>query len=293
MLDRSFVFVALCALAIGCSTPAREDAAANEDAVQGGTIDTKHTFVVGIATAKDGWCTGTLIASNVVLTARYCVSETTQRTPSGACDEDFTTLRRLDKVFVTTATHRDDAATHYRVKRVEVPEATSFCGNDIALLVLAQSIPTIEAIPATPAIDAKLTERVQIGDPVVAAGYGNTSATASDFGTRRILRDAIVQCLPGDATSDCLLFPTPVTSGEFNLGGGMCNGDSGAAVFESEGFDEGRPRALGVLSRYVPLGDDCRFATYTRIDVFADFLREMTRQAAGEGNSPAPEWTVP
>lgn len=293
MIDRSFVFVGLTALAIGCSTPAQEDAAASNDAVQGGTVDTKHTFVVGFATASGGWCTGTLVAPNVVLTARHCVSETTQRTAVGVCDEDFTTLRSLDNVFVTTATHRDDDTTHYRVKRVEVPDATSFCGNDIALLILAKSIPNGEATPATPGIDATLTDRVQIGDAVVAAGYGNTSATASDFGTRRILRDAMVQCLPGDATSDCLLFPTPVKSSEFNLGGGMCNGDSGSAVFEHAGFDEGRPRALGVLSRYVPLGDDCRFATYTRVDVFADFLREATRQAAGEGNYSAPLWAAP
>src|SRR5690348_2805258 len=51
-------------------------------AVQGGTTDTNasHSYAVGVANRLGGMCSGTLIAPNLVLTARHCVVPPTQET---------------------------------------------------------------------------------------------------------------------------------------------------------------------------------------------------------------------
>jgi len=46
-------------------------------------------------------------------------------------------------------------------------------------------VPAAVAIPATPAIDPPLTDRAKYGTTLTAIGYGISSPTATDDGTRR------------------------------------------------------------------------------------------------------------
>src|SRR5688572_21292826 len=79
--SRLFFFGMLC-LAAGCAVPpADESLGKNSSPIINGSADTsKNDSVVLIAIRKNGQlqgdCTGTMVAPNLVLTARHCVSQT-------------------------------------------------------------------------------------------------------------------------------------------------------------------------------------------------------------------------
>src|SRR5262249_52508721 len=73
---------ALCLAAFsiaGCSASAPEEPlGTRQSALQGGAVDTVDRGVVGLLVQRAAGrqtCSGTLIASNVVVTARHCISE--------------------------------------------------------------------------------------------------------------------------------------------------------------------------------------------------------------------------
>ena len=80
--------VALVALSVGaCSANdpfARNDSfTANEDDIIGGRRDTEHEAVVYLGSETKAWCSGTLIAPDLVLTAAHCLDSPVTRVYSG------------------------------------------------------------------------------------------------------------------------------------------------------------------------------------------------------------------
>ena len=72
---RSLLFVVVGAM-VGCSgSSPSEDPASSDDAIQGGTTDTKHPGVGLVWFQGGGFCSGTLISPSVVLTAGHCVQD--------------------------------------------------------------------------------------------------------------------------------------------------------------------------------------------------------------------------
>src|SRR5438445_9013108 len=66
-------------LAAGCGTSSKsEKVGASQEEIQGGTTDTTHTFEMGLCVGSqcNEVCTATLIAPNLVVTARHCVVST-------------------------------------------------------------------------------------------------------------------------------------------------------------------------------------------------------------------------
>lgn len=263
------------------------------DAIQGGSVDAASTFAVAVVDEDDGVCSGTLIAPNLVLTARHCVASDDGGDTVDCANDHFLAPRPAAALRVSTSTSNVTfAGAAFHVGKIVVPADTLFCGNDLALLVLDSLVPASVATPATPAIDPKLTDRKTFGAELTAIGYGITSPVASDEGTRRKRTGVPIACIPGDAAA-CDPADYDMTNSELAAGEGLCDGDSGSGAYEPKSLAAGEPIVMGVLSR---AGDDagkCVDAIYVRTDTASALLVSAAKDAAKTGGYPAPSWADP
>ena len=85
-------FAAATVAACATSTTSQEQVGSSSAPIQNGTIDSTHTYAVGIMRSQGRAtysCSGTLIAPNLVLTARHCVAELDQKSSKGVdCKTD-------------------------------------------------------------------------------------------------------------------------------------------------------------------------------------------------------------
>lgn len=267
--------------------------------------DTEHTNVVGITIVEGGLgqCTGSLILPNLVMTARHCVSDTSQEfivcsrfrdSSSGMTYEPTTAgppfpVRRGGSRYtfrVSTNAEPNPFSTTDSVGGAEVivPEGTAtganICGNDIALIRLAENITGVPL--AVPRLDVAPVG----GEPFTAVGYGITGAGEEDSGRRRSRHTGVnVENVgPLMLGRDLLV----VHENEFVANTGTCQGDSGGPALE---IVDGKTYVWGVLSR----GDanSCNSPVYTRVDRFAGFIRSVARDAAAQGGYELPDWINP
>jgi MYXO-CTERM domain-containing protein len=267
-------------------------------AVQDGVSDTKkaHNFAVGIASRYGAVCSGTLIAPNLVLTARHCVVP-----PDGtevvSCADKFPSKNVApSNLFVTTEPSLRRANNLYKAKEITTPEQTGFCGNDIALIMLEENIPATEAQPATPVVQFSMTDRTKISGQIAALGYGITAPNAEDSGIRRIKEQIEIVCVPGDDSYEQCKgsYKQMVDSDkEFVTEGYVCSGDSGGGAFDQVTFSEGTPYVLGALSRGPQTDKRCLAAIYSRTDAHADMIIAAGKKAAEEGGYAEPQWLTP
>jgi MYXO-CTERM domain-containing protein len=283
-----------CMASCGGPAPSTELVETTSSPIQNGTTDTTHLFAVGVvqfAQAQQNtvaFCSGVLLAPNLVATARHCVAQLTSTTID-CTSSTFGPLYPASEVYVTTdATITMDSPFH-PVSTVIVPSAadqTAVCGNDIALMILSDNIDLPQY--AEPVIVPPMTDK-QYEPVVTAIGYGvdtPTDTTGMSAGKRRIIENVQLTCIPNDTSfTDCFSDPQArqlLTASEFVSGDSTCEGDSGSAAFEQSNFDLGKWVAFGVLSRggTSTNGLTCDQPIYSRFDAWGSLLVGAAQQAA-------------
>lgn len=252
-------------------------------------------LVGAMSAAGPGLCTGTLVAPNVVLTARHCVSQTGDG--GFACLEDGTLVSatgtnggkiladyRADRLTVFTGAKRPafngPPPVAARGKAIVHDGATSICGHDLALIVLDRNIEGAKILPV------RLDAPIRAGELVTAVGYGATESV--NLPSTRQQRSGIEVLRVGPFAGNGR--ESPVPSNDFVVGESICQGDSGGPAISEE-----TNAVIGVVSRggngvfppsdgsTPPLGTYCTGAAtrnfYTKVSAFKDVFAEAFAQA--------------
>lgn len=245
--------------------------------IQGGEYHTAKGASVGfgIQTPRGmSICSGTLIAPNLVLTARHCVAQV-----SGAyviCGQsEFGPVYGPEKLFISTSPNLTTQQAGFRAaEKIFVPEdGADMCGYDIALVQLKQNISAADATPAEPRLDIPVERQ----EGYTAIGYGHIG-DGSGSGVRRSLDARKALC----SGADCNLYRYgAATISEWIGDDGVCQGDSGGGAFDSQG------RVLGALSRG---GQGCSDSVYSGVTEWSAWIRGHAMEAAAAGGYDVPEW---
>jgi MYXO-CTERM domain-containing protein len=313
MIKTWFASLLLMGWAAGCGTavPA-ETTSTTSSRIENGTPDATHTFAVGVVQLNAqtaSICTGALLAPNLVATARHCVAQIGSGAQIDCKTSTFGSVVPTSRLFVTTDAIIGMANQSFSpVASIVVPSGadhTNVCGNDIALLILADNVTLPQYV--VPVIAPPMTDHTAYSTAVTAIGYGvdvPTDTQGMSAGTRRIKESIPLTCIPNDKTFvDCFIDPVAsqnmtsqnMTSGEFLSGkASTCEGDSGSNAFDQKNFSKGKWVSFGVLSRggVSPDGMTCGDSIYTRFDAWGPLLVSTANQAASMGGYTVPAWAA-
>lgn len=194
--------------------------------------------------ARVGLCTATMVAPNLALTARHCVSATDA---TAACDSNGQpvagALLHGDRVATTLAVYAttggiapdttvEAGASAHGKSLVVDADATTICNHDLAFVILDTSL-------ASPISPMRLAAPAA-ADALVVVGFGITEL--GSLPAQRMRRDDVSlvgagpMAYPNDPTYG-------VGDGEFLVGESACSGDSGSPALTPLGA------VVGVASR--------------------------------------------
>lgn len=295
------------ALATACGATSTESLGKTVDPIINGVPSTaEQDYAIGLALLDAsgqymGGCSGSLIAENLVLTARHCVSQTASEGVactstgkpvggSGGVTGDYQPKQLAVLIGPTLDVGGGGFNPKFAAKGVKIfhTSVNNLCNNDIALILLDTKI-----------VGAKLA-KLRLDTPPVAGelmtaiGWGVANNTSSQIPSRRTRADIpILKVGPANLGASGGLGPN-----EFEIAEGICSGDSGGpAVAQTTGAvigvvsrgGNGNPAAdpnNPVSSCVNMTGTDGTKYTasnfYTRIDGFKDLIATAFQEAGAE-----------
>lgn len=233
-------------------------------------VERQTEGVVAVATTLEDnkshvtLCSGALVAPNLVLTARHCVSRAVTATPS--CDAQGRSHNGLHlaedadpaQIAVYTGRHvRPDMDTPqaHAVKTLH-PVGQVLCDADVAFLVLDRPLTNLVVLPM------RLHASVEPGDMVVPVGFGGGRANQVGLRVAREWSTVLAKGPTSNADTGAVLGPR-----EFEVDSATCRGDSGGPA-----MDLRTGEVVGVVSR----GGSCTAQgnhVYTRVDAYANLAQ--------------------
>jgi MYXO-CTERM domain-containing protein len=242
LLRRSaFIFGVLAATAACSGTSAEATRRTHEDPIVHGVPSDASQDAVVLLIHDDGttqdFCTGTLIAPNLVLTARHCVSATGDAgfscgsdgvgSPEGDVGADFAPSSLTIYTGVALPGASDPPAG--TGKQIFHDDAKNLCNHDLALVLLDAPVPGAKLAAL------RLADTTKPGEKVTTVGWGVTDTTF-DPETRMQRTGVNIKFVGMDVVHD-------VASNEFEVGESICDGDSGGPALSAAGA------IVGIVSR--------------------------------------------
>lgn len=271
----AWILVLSSALACGGSAPSSELATSSQRIVGGAPSDATQESVVRLDVDGEFACTATLVAPNLVLTARHCVADIDET--RGDCGVFRASLKpeRL-----TISVGRDAKATGVMGKAIFAEASSDACDTDLALLQLAADVPAAK-------VSAVRLDVAVLGETASTVGYGDDGSFVGIERPRaqraNLLVDAIGPASYDYKAKDGSVIPVDISAGELVTGESTCSGDSGGPLFDAKNA------IIAVTSRGVD--DECvdRPSVYAAVSAHRELI-EKAFEAAGHpvGATPAP-----
>ena len=262
-----FTLAILFGLLLDCNGDGEPSARVQTSRITGGMPSLSAASPV-VYLGVGGGCTGTVVAQNLILTAKHCVTDVigasynctetgdrfidweagvVETTPDAGA---FGATRSPDRFRVGKA---GSAAGAPRVARVLVAPGTTLCTSDIAMLLLDRPLDDPSIAPL------RLDRGPSLGEPITATGWGLTSGKIQPAVLQR--RATTVLEIGPWAKETRGAGPTagPVPPHFFTIGEGLCHGDSGSPALAWSGAVIGVASGLDNPALVLPSGTatDC------------------------------------
>jgi Trypsin len=271
---------------------------------------------LGACVVPETRCTGSLVAPNLVLTARHCTNPIDWTGATGFCDAHFSPDPLTDagaRITLNASVLAENPAW-IKVREVLTAPTNNSCDDDVALLVLETPVATADAKPISLQLEnlgtkwwLRPSELAIVGRGILTSIIDPVTLTPIDETedlTRRYAEHFSLRCIsnqPGKCSVVDITSPPSnhftLSTGQFLFGRGSASGDSGSALIAQNTFKTDHPIAIGVVSAGTYGKNGVGNAGLgVRLDRHATWLRAGAVKAASAPNAGAyslPSWAKP